>query len=326
MPMRYLRRIALANEDMPASTTRQPFDLPVNPLSLILLRFSVTNVAPAALDTYSAFDDLVNQITSVIVRHNGENIIEGSLRDLMVLNMAQFGQMPGMSILANTDNAERAFVFPLCLGRRPYDPKSCFPATQRGNLQMLFTAGADGAGYDDVNVSVETIELFEATPEEYMKYTTRASTSVIGQFDVRLPIGNPILGVTLFDTGLAGAVDNVLSWGQIKLLKDNVEQYYAESDYEVLAAELHRRLGYLASWVGHTHQFDGAAAALDESDEAGQAVSIGLQGYAHLDFDPLRDGTYMLETMGASDLLIRGIGDEATAIRWLPVEVVKVGK
>jgi len=324
--MRYLRRIALANEDVPASTTRQPFDLPVNPLSLILLHFQITNVSPAALDTYSAMDDLINQITSVIVRHNGENIIEGSLRDLMVLNMAAFGQAPGYSILSNADNGVRSLVFPLCLGRRPFDPKSCFPATQRGNLQMLFTAGADGAGYDDVNVSVETVELFEATPEEHVKYTTRAATSVVGQFDVRLPIGNPIMGVSMFDTGLAGAVDNVLSWGQVKLLKDNVEQYYAETDYEVLAAELHRRLGYLTAWPGHSHQFNGAAAGLDESDEAGQAVSIGVQGYAYLDFDPLRDGSYLLETMGASDLLLRGIGDEATAIRWIPIELVKVGK
>ena len=326
MGKRFLRSIVLPNEDLPASGARAAFDLPVNPLSHLLLRFQITNTNPAALDTYSAIDDVITQITDVTIRHNGENIIQGSLRDLMVLNMAMFGAYPGWSHQTNISGAVRSMVFPLCLGRGMFKEASCFPATQRGNLQMLLTAGADGAGHSDINVSVEAVELIEANPTEYVKYTTRAGVSVVGQFDVRLPIGNPLLGVLLFDTGLGGSTDEVLSWGQIRLLKDNVEQLYGNADYEVLAAELHSRLGGIPYWPGHTHQFNGAAAGLDESDEAGQAVSIGYQGYALLDFDPLGDGTYELETNGAADLIIRGNGDEATAIRTIPIERVSVRK
>lgn len=326
MGSRFLRQIALATEDMPASTTRQPFDLPVNPLSHVLLRFQITNTAPTALDTYSAIDDLITQVTDVTIRHNGEDIVRGSLRDLMVLNAARFRMFPGWGAIDKTDNGVRSLVFPLCLGRSPFNPKSCFPATQRGNLQMLFTAGADGAGYDDVNVSVETVELIEATPEEYVKYTTRSGTSVQGQFDVRLPIGNPLLGILLFDTGLAGAIDEVLSWGQIKLMKDNVEQYYAAADFEVVAAELHSRMKGIPFWPGHVHQFNGGAAGVDDSDDAEVGASLGYRGYGYLDFDPTNDGMYELETAGASDLVIRGNGDEATTIRWLPIEACKVSK
>jgi hypothetical protein len=68
---------------------------------------------------------------------------------------------------------------------------------------------------------------------------------------------------------------------------------------------------------------EGAGAELI-SDDAEQRASTGDRGYAYLDFDPLRDGSYQLETEGAADLLIRGQGDEATAIRYYPLERVMV--
>jgi hypothetical protein len=80
----------------------------------------------------------------------------------------------------------------------------------------------------------------------------------------------------------------------------------------------------MPGWPGHQHQFNGAAVGLDESDDAGLAVSTGMLGYAYLDFDPMRDNEYTLVTEGASRLLLRGVGDEATAVRALPFEVMKV--
>jgi hypothetical protein len=323
---RFLRRIALANEDVPASTTRQPFDLPVNPLSHLLVRFQITKTNPAAIGTYSAIDDVITQITDVTIRHNGENIIQGSLRDLMILNMAAFKAMPGWGTLEKTSAGIHSVVFPIVLGRRMYDPKSCFPATQRGNLQMLFTAGADGAGTSDINISVESYELIEAEPEEYVKYTSRSMTSVVGQFDARLPIGNPIMGALLFDTGLFSGTAESLAWGQVKLLKDNVEQYYAECDFEVIAGELQNHIGSMPFWPGHIHQMNGAAAGLADSDDAEVPASQGLRGYGYLNFDPTEDKQYILETAGASDLLLRGNGDQAAAVRWLPIELVPIKK
>lgn len=325
MGKRFLHTIVQPNIDLVASASITPFDLPVNPLSFLLLRFQITNVAPAALDTYQALDDVLTQITNVAVTRKGENIIQGSLRDLVALNAYFMGAYPGVAKLIDTDNAVRSIVLPLCLGRRMYDPASCFPAVPRGNLRFEMTAGADGAGYDDINFSLEAVELIEAEPTEYCKYTTSSRDSVAGQFDATLPIGNPLLGVLLFDTGLFGSSDEVLSWGQVKLLVDNVEQYYPLSDYEVLAGQFLGRVMKAGSWPGHTHQFDGAAAALDDSDATQVPDSHGLHGYAALDFDPLHDGSYELVTEGMSDLIIRGNGDEATAIRWLPLERVMVG-
>jgi len=324
MNKRFLRSIVLPLEDLPASAARAPFDLPINPLSHLLLRLQVTNVAPAAIATYSAIDDLITQVTSITIRHNGENIVQGSLRDLMVLNMLAFRAFPGFSMMANVDDSVRDVMFPLCLGRRMYDGASCFPATKRGNLQFLITVGADGAAYDDLNIEVEAVELIDATPTEYMKYTSRLQDSVVGQFDVRLPIGNPLLGILLFDTGLFASSDNVTSWGLVKLMKDNVEQLYAQTDIRTLACELPTIMGGLSLWPGHEHLTDGATAALNRSDDAEVKASLGYRGYGYMDFDPTRTGEYELITLGAGELLIRGVGDEATAIRSLPLERVSI--
>lgn len=324
MAKKFLHTIALANEDVPASAVRAPFDLPVNPLSMVYLRFQITNTAPAALDTYSAIDDVITAITNVTITHKGESIVNASLRDIVVAMAVRHGLYPGWSIAANISGAIRSLVFPICLGRKPFDEASCFPATSRGNLKMSFTAGADGAGYSDINVSVETVELIDASPSEYLKLTTLSRDSVIGQFDLDLPIGNDILGILLFDTGIGGSTDEVTSWGQVKLMKDNVEQIYAGSDIEVLCGLLNAQMQHMGVWVGHQHQFNGAAAGVDESDDAGIFVSTGFNGYAYLDFDPLRGGEFTLETEGASRIWLRGQGDEATAVRALPVEVVKV--
>jgi hypothetical protein len=323
--MRFLHSIAQPNTDLVASASITPFDLPVNPLSFLLLRFQLTNVAPAAIGTYSAIDDLLTQITGVRVLHKGEQIVAGNLRDLMNLNAVYMRAFPGWSHLDNTDDGVRDLVFPICLGRKMYDPVSCFPATTRGNLRFEMDAGADGAAYDDVNFSVETCELIEATPKEYCKYVRQARDSVVGQFDARLPIGNPLLGILLFDTGLSGADDDVLSWGTIKLLKDNIEQYYPLSDYETLAGMFKSQCGNpFGLQAGHTHLTSEGGGAELISDDAEQRIGTGDRGYAFLDFDPLRDGSYQLDTEGAADLLIRGNGDEASAIRYYPLERVMV--
>lgn len=320
---RYLHSIVQGNTDLVASADITAFDLPVNPLSFLLLRLEITNVAPAALDTYSAIDDAITQITAIRVLHKGELIVSGSLRDLMVLNAIAFNAWPGWHKLDNLDNAVRSFTFPLCLGRKMYDPASAFPATTRGNLRFEMTAGADGAGYDDINFSLSAVELIEADPQEYVKYTTNSRDSVIGQFDLVLPIGNPLLGVLLFDTGLRDTLAATYSWGTVKLLKDNIEQYFPSEDIETLGAMLQARIGTPLGWPGHTHQFNGAAVGLDETDEAGHSTrAVGANGYAFLDFDPLHDGSYQLETAGAADLKLRGNGDAASAIRAIPIERV----
>lgn len=324
--MRYLHSMPLPTRDFPASSTLGPLDLPVNPLSLVLLSFELTNVAPAALLTYSAIDDLLTNITSVIIKHKGENIISGQLRDLAYINGALLGRHLRWDRLSQTDDAVRRITVPLGFGRRAYDKDECFPATSRGNLTLELTRGAAPAGFDDLNLIVETVELLEADPSRYLKYTPQSATFIVGQNEIPLPIGNPYVALAFFDTALATLNTATSTWGQVKLLKDNVEQYYPNSDAQTLAAL--RGLYDKAcdpELASHIHQINDGA-ALSNSDDAVVPVSQGYRGYFAMHFDPLGDGSYLLETAGAADIKVRAIGTSATAARVTPVELVTVKK
>jgi hypothetical protein len=326
MGQRFLHSIVRPNTDFPASSSFATIDLPVNPLSLIMLNFELTNTAPAALLTYSFLDDLLSNITSVIIKHKGENIIAGTLRDLMVVNALVGRRFAGWDRAAQTSAGIRRITVPLGFGRKAYDPNECFPATSRGNLTLDLTRGANPAGFSDLNLTVEAVELIEANPTQYLKYTPNQQTAVVGQFDQALPIGNAYLALIFFDTALATLDTATSSWGQVKLLKDNVEQYYPLSDAQTLAGMLNMQLENLGLDFGHVHGYDGAQAGMALSDDGSTPVSQGLRGYFAMNFDPNGDDMYRMETAGAADIKIRANGTSATAVRVTPVELVTVKK
>lgn len=325
MGKRFLHSQPLPNRDFPAGTIG-PLDLPVNPLSLVLLGFELTNSNPAALEAYSAIDDLLNNVTSVVIKHKGENIISGQLRDLAMVNILTGRKYPWASAIQKTNAGIRRVVVPLAFGRKAYDENECFPATSRGNLTLELTRGANPAGFTDVNLIVETVELLEADPKQYLKYTPQAMTALVGQYEQPLPIGNPYARLVFFDTGLSTLDTGLSSWGQVKLLKDNVEQYYPLSDAEHLAGMLGMQTKNWGVGPGHVHQFNGAAVGVDDTDDAENIASHGMRGYFQMDFDPNGDDTWLMETAGAADLKVRAVGESATAVRVTPVEVVPVKK
>lgn len=323
--MRYLHSTVMPLTVIATGASIVPLDLPVNPLSFLLLRFSITRTAPSALLLYSAMADLITAITGVRVLHKGEQIVAGNLRDLMVVNAAAMRAFPGYSKLHPVGAAVDSLVFPICLGRRMFDPISCFPATTRGNLVLQLDTAVFPAGYGAVSLSVEAVELIETDPREYAKYVTQSRTAVVGQFDAPLPIGNPLLGIALFDTAIATLNTDVSSWGTIKVLKDNVEQYHPLSDFQTLAGQLGAIIGDpWALHADHVHKFVAADALASMTDGAAELISENMRGYAYLDYDPLKDASYQLETKGAADVKIRGVGASATAVRYLPVERVSV--
>jgi len=322
--MRFLQSIVRPLTAWAASTAVAPIDLPVNPLSLLLLRLQITNINPNALLLYSAIEDVVDNVTSIIVKHKGENIMQGSLRDLMVLNMLLGKRFPHWDRLTNASGGIRSITFPLGFSRREFDPIEAFPATSRGNLTLEMARGADPASLSALSFSIEAVELIEATPKQYIKATTMSQTAVVGSYDQSLPIGNPLLALLFFDTALATLNTLTSSWGAVKLLKDNIEQYYPLSDAQVLAGMMGVHLGQWAEgFPSHVHQYDDGA-ALEVADDAHHPVSTGMRGYFAMNFDPLGDGSYALETAGAADVKVRAVGTSATPVRVLPVELVPV--
>jgi hypothetical protein len=214
----------------------------------------------------------------------------------------------------------------LGLGRKSYDPKECFPATSRGNLTLDITRAANPAAFTDVNLSVETVELIEATPTQYLKYTPQSQTAVVGQYDQVMPIGNQYVGIVFFDTGIATLDTGLSSWGQVKLLKDNVEQYYPLSDAQTLAAILNMQMRQAFPEWGHVHATIDAIAAGALSSDFKTPISQSMRGYFAMDFDPNGDDLYLMDTKGAADIKIRAVGTSATAVRATPIELVPVAR
>jgi hypothetical protein len=323
MGARFLQSIVRPNTDFPAGAFAT-IDLPVNPLSLVMLNFELTNAADGAAAIESALDDLLTNVTSVIIKHKGENIISGTLRDLVAVNAAIGYRFPGWDRMNSRTGQIRRVTVPLGFGRKSYDPKECFPATSRGNLTLDITRAANPAAYTDLNLTVEAVELIEAAPGQYLKYTPQSQTAVVGQFDQALPIGNPYVALVFFDTGIATLDTGLSSWGTVKLLKDNVEQYYPLSDAQTLAGMLNMRMGQAFPEWGHVHATIDAIAAGALTSDFKTPVSQGLRGYFMMDFDPNGDDMYLMETAGAADIKLRAVGTSATAVRVTPVELVKV--
>jgi hypothetical protein len=324
MGKRYLRTTVSDFQTLAASADITPVDLPVNPLSHLLLTIALTkNVAAQATSLGQVMMPIIQQINNVSVRHRGENIIDGSLQDLAVLNAMLHGQGPAVGEIAQADNIEHFVTIPLSFARTLYSHEEGFPATQRGQLRFHMSAGAISALYDAARWSLEAVELIEDEPASFLKYTTMTrALAATGRQRIPLPIGNELLGVLLFDPSDEVDATIAYAFGKVKVLKDNVEQYFAESNWESLREAMERRMhGYRLAW-GHVHSQ--AAADTGVGEENNSVADRPPLQYGFLDFDPLKDGSYSLETAGASALDLDMSSDVSSGtVRIMPVEWIK---
>lgn len=326
MGKRFLRSIVTDFQTLSASADIVPVDLPVNPLSQVILTLAFTkNVAAQVTSLGNLLVLMLQSITDLSIRHRGENIIQGSLMDIAVMNAVLTGKLPGVGEIAQADNEIQFVSVPISFARTPFDHVEAFPATQRGNLRFFMSAGAISALWDAFAWSIETIELIEDTPAQFLKYTSMTRTlAATGRQSFPLPIGNDLLGCLLFDPSDETDTGGAYAFGKVKILKDNVEQYYAESNWESLRETMERRVANWRLGWGHIHAQAAADTATGE-EQVTVADRPPLQ-YGFLDFDPLKDGSYSLETMGASSLDLNLNSDVSTGtVRALPIELVKIG-
>jgi hypothetical protein len=325
MGKRFLRSIVTDFQTLTASADIVPVDLPVNPLTQLVLTLAFTkNVAAQATSLGNLMVLMLQTITDMSVRHRGENILQGSLMDLAVLNSVLTGVSPGVGEIAQADNEIQFVSIPLNFSRVPFWHEEAFPATQRGNLRFFMTAGALNALWDAASWSIEAIELIEDQPSRFLKYTTLTrALAATGRQKIPLPIGNPLLGALMFDPSDETDSTNSYAFGKVKLLKDNVEQYYAESNWENLRETMERRVLNFHSRWGHIHAQAAADTATGE-EQVTTADRPPLQ-YGYLDFDPLKDGSFALDTEGAASLDLDMNSDvSAGTVRVMPVELVAI--
>lgn len=324
--MRFLRQVLVQDETLAVSTLRSD-DLPVNPLSMILVTIRSLNDT-GTLGNFSLVNALLNQIAKLEVLYKGSAVVSGSLADLARLNGLLIGNPPMQTSATYVDNTTRSVTIPILMGRRPFWPEECFPAVRRGELQLQLTSAAAQTGVDNLTIQIETVELLDAKPTRFLKYTTITKTpTATGDHDVDLPLGNKIAHALLFGTTVPTAASFNASIGQLRLLVDNVEHYYARTNWETLHNEMQRRISEGAQTSVHQHLENVAGAYAQNSTTDDNNSNVGFfDSYALLDFDPLNDSNWLLETAGRARVHLRINADVADAIRVIPTELIEVAQ
>jgi len=297
---KYLRSIII-NEETPAAAGTYTYDLPVNPVSHLILGILCLNVTNEATPL-----EIAQLITNIRVLHRGTAILQMRGEDLLAENQIQFGKTPMLLNQIVTDDAVRALHLIIPFGRTLYNPAECFPESKAGELQIQLTVAIANAGADGLILQLESVELTGARPARYLKQTTLVSTpTAVGDWDVELPIGNDYSGIMLRANTIPCATTWTCTIENLKLLADNREHYISSTLWECLRGSLILRPGMAP---GHI------MAGGDDQ----------IPNYAYLDFNPSRDDKFLMPTSGMSALTLRinaGVADE---IRLFPMEMVKV--
>lgn len=317
----FLRTVVIQNTTISADG-QVVRDLPVNPLSMILVTL---RAAMAAADVTTTLASLYGLIDSLAVRFRGQDIIRGTLRDLAMLNSIVAGAHPWGYRTQDAATEVVTLTVPICFGRRPFSVVECFPAVRRGDLTLELNADIAEGNLDSLALQVETVELLDETPERYLKYTSSGQTfSTTGEEVVRLPIGNPLLGVLLFGTTVPTAAARTATWERLRFRLDHVETAYAQANWDSIHGELARQGLAMNDFVAeHQHRYTGAAAGFANSLQQQRATDC-VENYGYLDFDPMKDGSFMIVTAGRADVEIVRQAGTADAARFTPVELVEV--
>jgi len=322
MARQFIRSVLAQDEAIVASTV-VTYDLPVNPLSHIdlTLKFLNDTTTLANLKTCLAAAQI---IAKVEVLYKGQAIISGRGIDLAILNCAFTGNTPyGVNVIQTNDYVRSATI-QLCFGRTNYDPEECFPAVRRSDLQLQITYAASLTGTDNWKAQYETVELLDATPKHFLKYTSFSKTpGAVGDHDLDLPIGNQLLAFLLFGTTVPCTTAYTASMQYLKLLLDNQEFGGTRWNWETLRGCLRRKMNPNSFW-DHIH-YDSVSTSTGLGTSTTQLDSAEVeQNYAYMDFDPRRDGDYAVPTEGHARVHLRINAGAADAIRVVPLELVKV--
>jgi len=318
-----IRSVIQQDVAVAASTVLDPINLPVNPLSHIWFTVRALNNT-GTITNFEFLNDFLTFFTNIEIRFKGHVIIGGNLADLAILNGLLTGYKPVQGNVVETNNDVRFASFLLSFSRVPFWREEAFPAVRSGELTLHITSGAAPAGLDGFTIQVETVELLGTTPARFLKYTTQTRTfPATGQNDLDLPIGNPILGILVFGTTVPVTTSFNATAGDMRILVDNVEMDYTDTNWETLHGELGRRIGSQYDWLGHFHGVNAAGAGQEDTQHQ-QHAPAPLDNYAFMDFDPLKDMSYALITEAKSRVQLRVTADVADLIRILPVEMFNV--
>lgn len=318
---RYLRSTLFTNETVTAGAVPMQRDLPVNPLSFLLVTLRFQTLAALTLPSLA---NVLGVFTNVEVLQKGATVFGASLADAFRIVGHVWRRWPRLFRLNDDVNATSFLTVPIPFSRVPYWTEEAFPAVRKGDLSLKLTIAAAFTAITGVQLQVETLEILDADPRRFMKVTTGAKTPAdTNEHTVDLPIGNDILGILLFGTTVPAGTSFNASIRTVKLLLDNVEFQTALGNFESLHGENLVRHGAMYDPTS-LRILENLAAAYTQNVESGAPADLDgdAANYLYLDYDPLTDGQYAIKTAGRASVQLKIKPDVADAIRTLPVELV----
>jgi len=312
----------LEYQHLAAISTVDNYDLPVNPLSHILITLKMDLKIPET-NKVPNFQNVLNLMSRIEVLYKGSAVYSLNGMDCFASGIFVNNFESWAVNHVDYDDAEWAITFLVPMTRKLYSPVECFPRTTRGELILQITWAAAFTGFDIVNFQIETVELPDASPSQFIKQTTKAVTpTATGQLDIELPIGNDISELVLWHETIPVNATDTTTLEMLEILVDNVNHFYPESNFNVL----HNMPGRVRAAPGyhgyHTHKLSAAAYAVGTQVSANKPHNHVIRNHLHLPFDIFKDGEYALKTAGASDVVLRVDCGDTGDIRCIPVEVV----
>lgn len=323
--MHLLQQVQVQNQD-PAADGVFTHDLAVNPLSVVLIHLRPLNDT-GTLGDFQDWLGICDAVNRVNITHQGMSVVSASGRDLAVLAAMRHGCVPWQATNEVVNNERRIVTLPIFMGRAAYDSKSCFPASRAGELIIELDLDIAGTGYDDLQYTIETIEILGAKPSEWERKVSLAQTFAatgIRQFD--LPVNNMFRGALLFGTTSFDGASPAPSWGRVSLQVDGVEMGLNGVDFESLHMFQALRGVPVPGYDSHIHTENDTGGPTDVPHRVGgsEGATGGYRNYAFLDLDPTRDDSFSIDTTRVSRLQLRADVETANACRVIPIERVKV--
>ena len=316
----FLQSMLVTNESVAVGNVKTD-DLPVHPLShvLITLKFAQNQA-----NTQLTFANIAAVMSRIEVLYKGSGVFSLSGLDCLAVGRFVVGFESWGVNMTGADNDLLSFTFLVPFGRKLFDSKECYPASQRGELQLQITFAAAFTQIDGMTFQVETFELPDAAPEQYLRCTTLSRTpTATGDTEIDLPIGNSLSDIVLWGTTIPAASTATTTIQNLRLQVNNVERYYTRSYFESLHNSAGRRMPAPGYWGNHIHQIDGGSFAQYMDSSAVKASNHILANHLWLPLDIHRDGEFILDTQGLSDLeLVIDAGD-TNPLRVIPCEIVK---
>jgi len=295
--MVFLHELSVTERTL-AAGENGPFDLPVNPVSFLLL-----HVRAAAAAGAPDFQQLIGHIERLVVSFKGTQIVSMSGVDLARMVQKLWGRQINIEGFNAVAPALVSFTLPIPFTRHPFHSNEAFPATRRGEFTLTITRTAALTNVTAPVFSVEAVEMLEGESNQFLKMVTLSRAITVGDADFELPIGNPFIALQVFAPTAMGNDPISETIRRMRLLLDNVEFDYADSAFDVS-----RALGWLRA--GDNNDFT--------------AITSLSRNYTFLDFDPRMDDKFMVETEGRASVRLRLVPDVAGTVRVTPVELVKL--